>query len=136
MWEMYFITRLDALYTMFSIFLALSIVGVIAGFIVYYANKAAMSSDCRYNTKEYVTSWMSTGKVWFRSFAISLIFSILGIVLIPSTKEALMIFGIGTTYEYLKSSEATKQLPDKTVEFLNAWIDKETKEMQEYEDGR
>lgn len=133
---MYFITRLDALYTVFSIFLALSIVGVIAGFIVYYANKTAMGSDCRYSTKEYVTSWMSTGKVWFRSFAISLIFSILGIVLIPSTKEALMIFGIGTTYEYLKSSEATKQLPDKTVEFLNAWIDKETKELQEYEDRR
>lgn len=52
-----------------------------------------------------------------------LIISILGIVFTPTTKEALMIWGVGGTIDYVKSNETAKQLPDKCIEALDKGID-------------
>ena len=47
---------------------------------------------------------------------------------VPSTKEALMIYGIGSTIEYLKSNEKAMQLPDKCINALDAWVEELNKE--------
>lgn len=52
-----------------------------------------------------------------------LIISILGIIFTPTTKEALMIYGVGGTIDYVKSNETAKQLPNKCIEALDKWID-------------
>ena len=41
----------------------------------------------------------------------------------PTTKEALMIWGVGGTIDYVKSNDTAKQLPDKCIEALDKWVD-------------
>lgn len=56
-------------------------------------------------------------------------FLIVGIALIliniftPSTKQAYLIWGVGSTIDYLKDNEAAKQLPGKAVIALDRWLD-------------
>lgn len=47
----------------------------------------------------------------------------LGTIFVPTTKEALMIYGIGGTIDYLKENPTAKQLPDKCVNALDKWAD-------------
>ena len=47
---------------------------------------------------------------------------------IPTTNEALMIYGVGSTIDYVKSNETAKQLPDKYIKALNKWAENLTKE--------
>ena len=49
---------------------------------------------------------------------------ILGVVFIPDTKEAYVIYGVGNTIDYLKNNETAKQLPDKAIQALDKWADK------------
>ena len=42
---------------------------------------------------------------------------------IPTTNEALMIYGVGGTIDYVKSNETAKQLPDKYIKALDKWAD-------------
>lgn len=51
-----------------------------------------------------------------------LIISVLGIVFTPTTKEALMIWGVGGTIDYVKSNDSSKQLPDKCIKALDKWV--------------
>lgn len=44
-------------------------------------------------------------------------------VFVPSTSELYTIYGIGGTIDYIKSNDTAKQLPDKVVEALDAWVD-------------
>ena len=44
-------------------------------------------------------------------------------VLTPTKNEALLIFGVGGTIDYIKSNETVKQLPDKCVDALDAWVE-------------
>lgn len=52
-----------------------------------------------------------------------LIISVLGTVFTPTTKEALMMWGVGGTIDYVKSNETAKQLPDKCIKALDKWVD-------------
>lgn len=47
---------------------------------------------------------------------------------IPTTNEALMIYGVGGTIDYIKSNETAKQLPDKYIKALDKYLDNLTKE--------
>lgn len=47
---------------------------------------------------------------------------------IPTTNEALMIYGVGGTIDYVKSNETAKQLPDKYIKALDKWVENLTKE--------
>lgn len=42
---------------------------------------------------------------------------------ILTTNEALMVYGIGGTIDYIKSNETAKQLPDKYIKALDKWVD-------------
>ena len=44
-------------------------------------------------------------------------------ILTPNTKEAMLIFGIGTTIDYVKQNDTLKQIPDKCINALDAWVD-------------
>lgn len=52
--------------------------------------------------------------------------SLLAATFVPTEKELFAIYGIGGTIDYIKSNETTKQLPDKVINALDAWIDKQT----------
>lgn len=56
------------------------------------------------------------------------IVAIAGTVLIPSEKQMYAIYGIGGFIDYVKSNDTAKQIPDKVVNALDAWLDKQTEE--------
>jgi hypothetical protein len=56
---------------------------------------------------------------------ISFIICLLGVSFIPTTKEAYMIYGLGGAIDYIKENDKAKQLPDKFINYLDKWIDKE-----------
>lgn len=58
------------------------------------------------------------------------------LIFTPSTKNALVIYGIGGTIDYIKQNETFQGLPDKTVKCLDRFLDKylEPKEKESHVD--
>lgn len=109
--ELYWITRLDAANTIIIICLVISLVGFL------WALCASIDSKAFEDNKTNIY------KKCFHSFSISLIISILLCIFIPSQKDALLIYGVGGTVDYIKSNSTAKQLPDKCIQALDKLID-------------
>ena len=62
---------------------------------------------------------------------------IVGLVLIfiPTTKEMLLIYGVGGTIDYIKRNDTAKELPDKAVKALDKYLDEISKEKQDEKDN-
>ncbi len=72
-----------------------------------------------------------TVKKSIRAFIVIWIFGLIGNIFIPTQKEMMMIYGLGSTIDYIKSNDKAKQLPDKAVDALTKYledIDKEKKD--------
>ena len=54
---------------------------------------------------------------------------------IPTTNEALMIYGVGGTIDYIKSNDTAKQLPDKCIKALDKWVENLNEETQKQNDN-
>lgn len=52
-------------------------------------------------------------------------------VFIPSKQDMYLIWGVGSTIDYLKSNDTAKQLPDKAIQALDKWADSFNKENYE-----
>ena len=61
-------------------------------------------------------------KVFKRSVMV-LAISLMGVIVFPSKKELLLIYGVGITLDYIQENETAKQLPDKCIEALNIWVE-------------
>ena len=44
-------------------------------------------------------------------------------IFVPSTKQALLIYGVGGTVDYIRQNPTAKQLPDKCIKVLDKWVD-------------
>lgn len=108
--EIYWISRLDYIC---NLFIALSI---IFGTIVVVGGFTLVVSDRSDN--DYPTIL----KIVKRSILI-LGFSLLGVIFLPNTKQAYMIWGLGGTIDYIKSNETVQKLPDKTIQCLDKFLD-------------
>lgn len=120
--ELYWITRLDKLCVCFEVFLLLFFALSTVYIIMYY-----ILSRTNYNSEqEYKKAHKN-----FRNNIILfiLLFTITFIcrIFTPTTKEALIIYGVGGTIDYVKSNEIVKELPDKCIQaadkFLNDYIE-------------
>lgn len=108
--EIYWITRLGNIQGLFVALTAISVIFILIFFMALIINISGGDS-----TEYQIKAIKRTIPV--------LIISILGIVFTPTTKEALMIWGVGGTIDYVKSNETAKQLPDKCIEALDKWVD-------------
>lgn len=111
--ELYWIERLDSIQSAFIFLSCLSVVWLLAAFIVpwegYYDKK-----ECK-------------EKGIYKSRTISgvlLAISVLMLVFVPSTEEMYRIIGIGRSIDYIRQNETAKQLPDKAIEALDLFMDK------------
>ena len=130
MTEIYWITRLDAIG---SFFFAIALITGIFGVIILMASIICYAQ----NELEEVP----LKKVCIGLISTCIISSFI-LIFIPSTKDMYMIYGVGSTIDYLKENETAKQLPDKCIKYLDKWIDenlkeeekayKEKKELEEY----
>jgi hypothetical protein len=113
--EIYWITRLDYVQNFFIAFL------ILTGLVIVVAT---ISFLCDVAYSEETSKAKRVFKWAVPSFAIAL--SVL--CFIPSTKEALLIYGIGGTIDYIKSNDKAKQLPDKCIDALTRYVDSIEKE--------
>lgn len=112
MTEMYWITRLGNIHTLFVVIL---LVGAVCG-IVALVNVG--TGDFDEEDRGF--------KKLCRAALFMVGFSALGLTFIPSTKDMLIIYGIGGTVDYIKGNDTAKQLPDKCIEAIDKFLDEYT----------
>lgn len=134
--ELYWITRLDAICCI------LICISILSSFVLLASCYLALCSRGDAETyKEYSGCWnkyMRGYKKWMRNAkrcAVVFCVSIFINIFIPTTNEALLIYGLGGTIDYIKSNGTAKQLPDKCVKALDKYLDNLTKD-ENQKDGK
>ena len=127
--EIYWITRLTYICDF------LTAVAVVSFLISALMAAFAMCNRFEANDYEeggkYYNCYMQKFKMflsYFKRFIFVTIIACLINFFIPTTNEALMIYGVGGTIDYVKSNETAKQLPDKYIKALDKWAEHLTKE--------
>lgn len=111
--HMYWITRLSSIHDAFLfIFIIAAIVAAFTGVIVL-----SFSDD------KDACAFFKSVKKCFITAVVSVVLSGIGLVFVPKTNEALLIYGVGTTIDYADNNETIKQLPDKAVQALDKYLD-------------
>ena len=121
--EIYWITRLDAICKFLTATAIVSFLIAMA-LIIFVCNRYEMDDEsCDY--KRY----MKYSTVCILITIVSCVIN----VFIPTTNQALFIYGVGGTVDYIKSNDTAKQLPDKCVKALDKYLDNLTKEEKKKE---
>lgn len=112
--ELYWITRLDMICGFFS-------------FIIFIALAIGICSFLS-NIREGVSIKRQLQKLWF--VYILFFIGVLGITFTPTTKDALIIYGVGGTIDYVKQDSTARQLPHKVIIALDKFLDTTTEDNQ------
>lgn len=107
--ELYWLTRLEYIQNFLIIVMSISGIALFISFMLWIM--ANYAEETKLALK------------WVISSFVTLIISSLIFVFVPTTKEALLIWGVGSTIDYLQENETAKQLPDKCINALNDWVD-------------
>ena len=130
--EVYWITRLDAICNFLSaVAVVCFMISVVTG-IFAMCNK--LEADDYEEGGKYYNCHMQRFKIFLncfkRSIIVTLVLTVINIF-IPTKNDALLIYGVGGTIDYIKSNETAKQLPDKYIKALDKWVDNLNEEKQE-----
>jgi hypothetical protein len=117
--EIYWITRLDLINGWLIGFAIIAVVITIISALFYIGYR----SEFENYERERDERWMKWCEKVFKISLPCLLLFVTSSILTPTTKEALLIFGVGGTIDYVKSNEVVKQLPDKCVDALDAWVE-------------
>lgn len=124
--ELYWITRFSYFHTLSIIFMVIGFAVTFILLLTYYVNNGqAIYEESRgYDQsakehKEYKNTCLKSLKY---SVPLTILFVLL-FLFIPTTKEALIIYGVGGTIDYVKQNPVAKRLPDKCVNALDKWVD-------------
>lgn len=132
--EIYWITRLEGISTFFGLSALFSAAIAIILFAIAIANKsdADIYDEGSKTWKQHINIYKKCS-YWAKRCVIILIISSFINVFIPTTNEALLIYGVGGTIDYIKSNGTAKQLPDKCIKALDEYLDNLTKEENQKE---
>ena len=118
--DMYWITRLSSIHDAFLFVLIIAmIVAVFTGIIVL--------AFC--NDKDDYACFKQVKKCFITAI-VAVVLNGIGLVFVPKTSEALLIYGVGTTIDYVDNNETIKQLPDKAVQALDKYLDSLNKDSE------
>lgn len=106
MWELYLLTRLGVIFPILVLIIIFA-TGVLFISVIDIAHDGVGEKN----------------RMFFKRSAVTLAISVLGIVVIPTEEDMLLIYGVGTTLDYLQDNEKVQQLPDKCVDALEAWVE-------------
>lgn len=118
MWELYLTTTLGNISTVSCVITVLSLLGCMVALVIKY--------DIADN-EESIKLSHKWAKISLVVFGISLFLAIFT----PSKKEMYIMFGLGSTIDYIQESDKVKELPDKTVTLINQTLDKLIEEGKE-----
>ena len=120
--ELYWLTRLEYIQNFLVIVMSISGIALFITFIMWLMSN-------------YVEEAKSMLKWVISTFTILVISSLI-FVFVPTTKEALLIWGVGSTIDYIQENETAKQLPDKCINALNDWVENLSDEKHRWSDGQ
>lgn len=75
------------------------------------------------NNEEFTAQTIAIAKKSIKWLICFLIPLILINIFIPNKKDLYIIYGVGTTLDYLKDNPKANQLPDKCINALGTWLD-------------
>ena len=109
--EIYWITRLDGLNGLLVAFITISAALSMVFTILYFVG----------NSEEWeeVSIFKRIAKTSIPTFIISTLLY----VFTPTKEDIFLIYGVGGTVDYIKQNDKAKQLPDKCINALDAWVD-------------
>ena len=120
--KMYWFTRLTAITTALKTILIISVIlagaALIFWVIVYFTDPEYMP-DGEEGKRRFLKIGSKTLCISTIVFAIGLI----GRTFIPTTSEALIIYGVGESVEYLQHNKDAVQIPEKALQALNKYLD-------------
>lgn len=120
--KMYWFTRLTAIITALKTILIVS--GILAGaalifWVIVYLSDPEYMPDGEESKRSFLKIGSKTLCISTIVFAIGLI----GRTFTPTTSEALVIYGVGESVEYLQHNKDAVQIPDKALQALNKYLD-------------
>ena len=119
MWLVYLLMILDSIVTLFIV------LSVIFGLLFAIFTMLDIVGKCE-NPKNHDAFSENAKTVFKKTRKISIwifIPSLLVALLLPSSKQAAIIYTAGSTFEYVQNNEKIQELPDKAVDCLNKFID-------------
>lgn len=120
--ELYWLTRLEYIQNFLVIVMAISSIILFISFVMWLVSNYAEEAK---KALKWVVSSFTT-----------LVISSLIFVFVPSTKEAVLIWGVGSTIDYIQENETAKQLPDKCINALNDWVESLSNPKNNWADGQ
>ena len=127
--EIYWITRLDGICGFLTIIAVFSGIAAVVLFFIGIIKRSELdifNKDSQTWEQHIKTSKMCL--YFAKRCAVVFCVSIFINIFTPTTNEALLIYGVGGTIDYIKSNDTAKQLPDKCVKALDKLVDNLTKE--------
>lgn len=115
---LYWLTVFGNLSVAFTVFF---VVSAIATGISIFAYLVILSEDYVAKAENFCLKILKRG-------LITMVASTIALVFLPSKSELYMIYGIGSTIDYIKKNPTAKQLPDKCIKALDKWADNLAKE--------
>lgn len=107
--EIYWLTRLDTIQGFCIAFLVIGIAFLVITIIRIVANTNSTDPSI-------------TNKFKWIGIILTIIFAPLT-MFAPTSRDAMLIFGIGPTIDYIQNNETAKQLPDKCIKALDNWVE-------------
>ena len=109
-----------------SIHDAFLFVFIIAMIVAFFTGMIVLLSS---NDKDDYACFKQAKKRFITAI-VAVVLSGIGLVFVPKTNEALLIYGVGTTIDYVDNNETIKQLPDKAVQALDKYLDSLNKDVE------
>jgi len=110
--ELYWLTRVSEFDSLFRAIWFISIICVVVMLVMYFFLADEFKEDTVNKIKK--AAILSS---------ILLVVGALGDAFTPSRRDVLLIYGLGTTIDYINSDDKAKQLPDKAVDALTRYLD-------------
>ena len=117
--EIYWITRLDLISGWLIGFAVISAIVTFIAIVAYIGNRSDYEKYCQDAYKRWAEFSSKLFKISLTCFLVFCSSSILT----PTTNEAMLIYGVGTTIDYVKQNNTLQQIPDKCINALDAWVD-------------
>lgn len=108
--EIYWITRLDAIESTLVALICISGLVLLFAVVGYLVTRG-----------EDLEGYKTSIRMMKKSVIVTIVSTIL-LIFIPNQKQALMIWGIGGTIDYIKSNETAKKLPDKCIQAIDKYL--------------
>lgn len=128
--ELYWITRFSTINSIAIVFMALTGIALSVALISIVLHRCE-EIEAPEGLKEDYRAYYKLSKKSSIILGSLFTFFTLGVIFVPTTQEALLIYGVGGSIDYLKENPTAKQLPDKCIKALDKWVDNLAEEQED-----